>query len=186
MTGSGSWPAAPGPEYGPPRAGQPSGGYPAPHVQPGTPHPASGHLPVPYYAQQPAQWQPTYQQPAQWQPAQWQPAQQQPVYAAYAQLPPQDKSVGAAVVLTFLFGPLGLLYASVPGGLVLIGLNIVLVMVATAANIALGAAVFLLATTIVWILSMIIAAVTATQKHQRFEMWRTQMMMGGYGRPYGY
>lgn len=33
---------------------------------------------------------------------------------------PRDKSVGASLVLTFLFGPFGLLYASVVGGLVMI------------------------------------------------------------------
>ena len=32
----------------------------------------------------------------------------------------QPKSMGIALILTFLFGPLGLLYASVPGGIIMI------------------------------------------------------------------
>jgi predicted RND superfamily exporter protein len=38
----------------------------------------------------------------------------------------QRKSVGAAVLLAILFGPLGMLYATVPGALVMIVISLVL------------------------------------------------------------
>jgi hypothetical protein len=40
---------------------------------------------------------------------------------------PKDKSVGAALVLTFLFGPFGLLYSSILGGLVMLAAALVLI-----------------------------------------------------------
>jgi hypothetical protein len=39
---------------------------------------------------------------------------------------PQPKSVAVALVLTFFFGPLGMLYSTVAGGLIMLGLNLVL------------------------------------------------------------
>jgi energy-coupling factor transporter transmembrane protein EcfT len=76
----------------------------------------------------------------------------------------KDKSVGAALVLTFLFGPLGLLYSSVIGGLLLIVVGGV-VFVAT-----LG-----LAGLIIWPLSMVWGAVAASNQHSKYQAWLAQM-----------
>jgi hypothetical protein len=85
------------------------------------------------------------------------------------ELPPpplheDHKSVGAALVLTFLFGPLGLLYSSVIGGLLLIVVGGV-VFVAT-----LG-----LAGLIIWPLSMVWGAVAASNQHSKYQAWLAQM-----------
>lgn len=37
------------------------------------------------------------------------------------------KSVGTAIVLAIFFGPLGMLYSTVPGGLVMLLINVILV-----------------------------------------------------------
>jgi hypothetical protein len=73
---------------------------------------------------------------------------------------PQDKSVVAALVLTFLFGPLGLLYVSVVGALILLAVGILLFF------FTLGLVVFP-----VWIAAMIWAAVEATNQHSRYQAW---------------
>jgi hypothetical protein len=49
----------------------------------------------------------------------------QVVPAAYV-IPRPAKSVGAAILLTFLFGPLGMLYSTVPGALVMLAISVVL------------------------------------------------------------
>jgi uncharacterized RDD family membrane protein YckC len=38
----------------------------------------------------------------------------------------ESKSVGIAILLTVLFGPLGMLYSTVPGALIMIAISIVL------------------------------------------------------------
>lgn len=83
---------------------------------------------------------------------------------------PKDKSVGAALVLTFLFGPLGLLYASVVGGLVMI-LTAVLVAVLT-----LGLGLLL-----VWPVTMIWGAIAASNQHSRYQAWLARQ--SGQGPP---
>src|SRR5882672_11957324 len=40
-----------------------------------------------------------------------------PVYAPPMAYVPQEKSVGGAIALSFFFGPLGMLYSTVPGAL---------------------------------------------------------------------
>jgi hypothetical protein len=48
-------------------------------------------------------------------------------YVPIAYVMPQ-KSVGVAILLTVLFGPLGMLYSTVPGALVMLLVSVVLVM----------------------------------------------------------
>jgi len=70
----------------------------------------------------------------------------------------KDKSVGAALVLTFLFGPLGLLYASVLGGILLLVLSVV-VFVLT----------FGLGLIVIWPVSMIWGAIAASNQHSKYQ-----------------
>ncbi len=72
----------------------------------------------------------------------------------------KDKSVGAALFLTFLFGPLGISYVSVLWAVVLIVLAIVV------AILTLGLGLLL-----VWPASMILAAVMASNRHSRYQAW---------------
>ena len=71
-----------------------------------------------------------------------------------------DKSVGAALVLTFLFGPLGLLYVSILGGIVMI----VITPIVAIATFGIGLA-------IVWPIIMLWAAFSASSQHSRYEAW---------------
>ena len=80
---------------------------------------------------------------------------------------PTDKSVGAALVLTFFFGPLGLFYVTVVGAIVMVVVAVV------AAALTLGLALLL-----IWPISMIWAAVLAGQKHQAFEVWKIEQLGG--------
>jgi hypothetical protein len=83
-----------------PGAPVPPGPYAQPHLQPHMqPHPGM-YQPQPIYVTQQVQFAP-----------------------AYAGVAP--KSVGAALLLTFFFGPLGLFYASVTGGVVMLIVSIV-------------------------------------------------------------
>jgi hypothetical protein len=82
---------------------------------------------------------------------------------------PSDKSVGAALLLTFLFGPFGLFYASVLGGVVMLALAIVI-----------GVATLGLGLPLVWFGSMIWGAVAASSKHSRHQLWLVQQI--GQGR----
>lgn len=72
----------------------------------------------------------------------------------------KDKSVGAALVLTFLFGPLGIFYVSILWAVVFIVLAIVV------AVLTLGLGLLL-----VWPASMILAAITASNQHSRYQAW---------------
>jgi hypothetical protein len=72
----------------------------------------------------------------------------------------KDKSVGAALVLTFLFGPLGLVYVSVLGGILLTILLLIVVLP------TMGLALF-----IIWLASMIWAALSASTQHSRYQAW---------------
>lgn len=69
----------------------------------------------------------------------------------------RDRSVVLALVLTLLFGPLGLLYASVPGALALIALAAVGVV-----------PTFGFVLIFVWPASMAWAAVAASRKHREY------------------
>ena len=80
---------------------------------------------------------------------------------------PADKSVGAALVLTFFLGPLGLLYVSVAGGLVLLACSIVFAMFTA---LTLGLAIPLLWCT--WqAIPMIWGAVAASKQHAEYQTW---------------
>jgi energy-coupling factor transporter transmembrane protein EcfT len=74
--------------------------------------------------------------------------------------PVKDKSVGAALVLTFLFGPLGIFYVSILWAVVFIVPAIVV------AVLTLGLGLLL-----VWPASMILAAAMASNQHSRFQAW---------------
>ena len=80
----------------------------------------------------------------------------------------KDKSVGAALVLTFLFGPLGLLYASVLGGILLLVLSVV-VFVLT----------FGLGLIVIWPVSMIWGAIAASNQHSKYQAWLMQQRPPG-------
>lgn len=73
---------------------------------------------------------------------------------------PKDKSVGAGLFLTFLFGPLGLLYVSFGAALVMIAITLFL------AFVTLGFGLI-----VVWPTTMILAAVLASNKHSRHQAW---------------
>jgi hypothetical protein len=74
---------------------------------------------------------------------------------------PVDKSVGAALVLTFFFGPIGMFYASIVGALVMIVLAL-----------AVGLLTFGFGLLVIWPATMIWAAVAAGHKHQEYEEWK--------------
>ncbi len=76
---------------------------------------------------------------------------------------PKDKSVGAALVLTFLFGPFGLLYASVAGGLLMLAVAFV------AGVLTLGIGLLL-----VWPVTMVWGAIAASNKHSQYQAWLAQ------------
>jgi hypothetical protein len=80
-----------------------------------------------------------------------------------------DKSVGVAFVLTFFFGPLGMLYTDVVPAIIMI-------------VIALAVGLFTLGIglPIVWLVSIIWACVSASNKHSQFQAWLVQSH-GGYG-----
>jgi len=65
------------------------------------------------------------------------------------------KSMGVALILTILFGPLGLLYASVPGGIILIILTLVIALITFGIGALVG-----------WLASIIWAAI-AVSSHNR-------------------
>ncbi|HEX8935401.1 MAG TPA: hypothetical protein VF788_14655 [Pseudonocardiaceae bacterium] len=82
--------------------------------------------------------------------------------------PPLDKSVGAALALTFFFGPLGLFYINVRGAIIAIVVSIVVTL------LTLGFGLLF-----VWPVTMVWAAVTASKKHQEFEEWKIGKLAGG-------
>lgn len=77
---------------------------------------------------------------------------------------PRDKSVGIALLLAFLFGPLGLVYVSVAGAIVLGTLALALALLAP------GASAFP-----VWVAAMVWAGIGATRRHDAF---RTRVAPG--------
>ncbi len=72
----------------------------------------------------------------------------------------KDKSVGAALVLTFFFGPIGLLYASVLGAFVLFVLGVIV-----------GIATLGVGDIFIWAACMVWGAVAASNKHSRYQAW---------------
>jgi hypothetical protein len=77
---------------------------------------------------------------------------------------PKDKSVGAALVLTFFFGPLGLLYCVPWWAALLMFLGAIVLALPT-----LGFAV-----AVIWVASMIWGAVAASKEHTEFQVWLAQ------------
>lgn len=109
-------------------------------------------------------------------PPQWQPRDVGP--------PPADKSVGAAALLTILFGPFGLFYVSFIAPILLVGGTILVLVWAAGGftgrfSIRDPSSMLLLAgftglplLAILWILSIIVGVSLASAKHRRFEIWK--------------
>jgi len=72
----------------------------------------------------------------------------------------KDKSVGAALVLTFFFGPLGLLYSSVLGAVLLFVIGLIV-----------GVLTLGFGLVVIWPASMIWGALAASSKHSRYQAW---------------
>lgn len=68
----------------------------------------------------------------------------------------KQKSAGLAFLLTFLFGPIGLLYASVSGGIIMIVLGVIIGIVTLGFGLI-----------VVWIISMIWAVVSANNANNK-------------------
>ena len=79
--------------------------------------------------------------------------------------PQQEKSVAVALVLTFFFGPRGMLYSTVAGGLIML-----------AANVVLGTLTFGLFLFISWPIQMIWAATAASKTKQQVPTVSLQSM----------
>jgi len=79
--------------------------------------------------------------------------------------PPTDKSVAAALVLTFFFGPFGLFYVTVVGAIVMVIVAIIV------GILTLGFGLF-----IIWPITMLWAALTASKMHQSFETWKIERL----------
>ncbi len=71
----------------------------------------------------------------------------------------KQKSVGVAFLLAFLFGPLGLLYASVAGGLIMLILGVII-----------GIFTLGIGLVIVWIASIIWAVVAANNANSNINV----------------
>jgi hypothetical protein len=72
--------------------------------------------------------------------------------------PPADKSVGTALAVTLMFGPAGLCYISVRGGLICTALTVL-------AAVLIGASVLLIA----WPLAMVCCTVIAAAMRREYE-----------------
>lgn len=81
---------------------------------------------------------------------------------------PSDKSVGAALVLTFLFGPLGLFYVSVLAACVMIVVTIFLGIITLGFGLP-----------VAWCACMIWGGVAASNQHSRHQLWFVQQIQQG-------
>ncbi|MGP9680587.1 hypothetical protein [Brachybacterium sp. AOP3-A1-3] len=89
---------------------------------------------------------------------------------------PAQKSVGVAFVLTFFFGPLGMLYSTVGGALVMIGIDLVLAVLTgivvffiSLITLGIGSVLVILAPLVgipTWIVSMIWGCVAASKHNE--------------------
>jgi|SRR5579875_2021666 len=84
-----------------------------------------------------------------------------------SQPPPVDKSAGVAFVLTFFFGPVGLLYVSVAGGLILT----LVAIVGFVLTLGIG-------TIVAWVISIIWGCVEASRKHSTFQQYLASISSG--------
>lgn len=105
--------------------------------------------------------------------------------AAPAPLPPLPrKNVGVAFLLTFLFGPLGMLYSTVTGALVMLGITFVVSLIAgvivgliSLATFGLGAFLVVLAPLVglpIWIASLIWSCLAASGHNDRVQQQYAQ------------
>lgn len=108
-----------------------------------------------------------------------------------APLPPAaEKSVGIAFLLTFLFGPLGMLYSTVTGALVLIAVTVVLAIVVgivvgliSLATLGFGAVLVVLAPLAgapIWIASIIWGCLAASRHNERVRAQLSGVGRAGY------
>jgi hypothetical protein len=72
----------------------------------------------------------------------------------------RDKSVGAALVLTFLFGPFGVFYVSILWGIVWLYASVLV------AVVTFGLGLF-----IIWPVSMMWTALMASNQHSKYQAW---------------
>jgi RNA polymerase subunit RPABC4/transcription elongation factor Spt4 len=84
--------------------------------------------------------------------------------AVASRRPPQDKSVGAALVLTLFFGPFGLLYSVAWWSALLMLVGSVIAGLLTFFIFGAGAGLF-------WAASMVWGAVAASNKHSKYCAW---------------
>lgn len=80
------------------------------------------------------------------------PPPQQPQYIIVK----SNKSVGVALILTFLFGPLGMLYSTISGGIIMLVISIIVGVVTLGFGLLLT-----------WPVCMIWAAVAANNHNQK-------------------
>ncbi|HST58626.1 MAG TPA: hypothetical protein VLK84_08060 [Longimicrobium sp.] len=80
----------------------------------------------------------------------------QPLNSAPVIIVREVRSVGVALLLTFLFGPLGMLYSTISGALIMIAVSVVL------AVFTLGFSLFL-----TWPISIVWGAMAASAHNQR-------------------
>jgi len=113
---------------------------------------------VPPSAAAPVAWAPAAPQPV---PMAYPPAPPAPGYAPAFAPPPKDKSVGAALVLTILFGPLGLFYCVPWWGALLMFLGAIILAIPT---VGIGPL-------IISVVSIIWGAVAASNQHTEFQKW---------------
>lgn len=106
-------------------------------------------------------------------------------FAAPMPMPPlPEKSVGVAFVLTFFFGPLGMLYSTVTGALILLGITLVVslltglaIALITLATFGFGSFLALLAPLVglpIWITSMIWGCLAASGHNERVRAQHAQ------------
>ena len=103
---------------------------------------------------------------------------------------PAQKSVGVAFVLTFFFGVLGMFYATVPGALILLGITLAAIVLATiligvlsVLTLGYGAVLFGLVPFIgvaAWITSIIWGCLAASRHNERL---RAQLAQAGHRPP---
>lgn len=81
---------------------------------------------------------------------------------------PSDKSVGAALLLTFLFGPLGLFYVSALAACVMIAATFFLALITLGFGLP-----------VAWCACMIWGGVAASNQHSRHQLWFVQQIQQG-------
>lgn len=102
-----------------------------------------------------------------------------------APMPPlPEKSVGVAFVLTFFFGPLGMLYSTVTGALILLGITLVVsfcagfaIALISLATLGFGSFLVVLAPLVglpIWITSMIWGCLAASGHNERVRAQHAQ------------